>query len=68
MQAAALNLKLDLSNTESMEMIDELDGTIYTNDLLNQYLTALYKELAKRASVEEKGIRKTVFMEVKKRR
>ncbi len=61
---ATLSLKVDVTNTESLELLDELDGTIYTRDLLTQYLSCLYKELSKRASSDGKGIRKTVFIEV----
>ena len=64
MHAAALNLKVNPANTESLELLDEMDGTIYTLDLLTQYFTCLYTELSKRAGADGKGIRKTVFMEV----
>jgi len=61
---AALNLKMNPSNTESLELLDEIDNTIYTNDLLTQYFTNLYTELANRGGSNSKGILKTIFMEV----
>ena len=63
MPTTSLNLKLNLSNTESLELLDKLDNPIYSNCLLAEYFTGLYKELAKRGN-EKKGILKTIFLEV----
>ncbi len=64
MNTATLSLKVDLRDAESLELLDELDGSVYTRDLLTQYFACLYRELSKRAGAEGKGIRKTAFLEV----
>lgn len=61
---ATLNLKMNAGNTESLELLDELDSTIYTKELLAQYFSSLYTELATRGGSNSKGILKTIFMEV----
>ncbi len=61
---AALNLKVDLANTDSLELLDELDSTLYTHEILAQYFSCLYAELAKRGGSDSKVIGKTVFLEV----
>ena len=64
MHVDALNLKVDIANTESLELLDELDATLYPSDLLSQYFGCLYTELAKRGGADSKGIHKTVFLDV----
>jgi len=64
MHAATLNLKVDVANTDSLELLDELDSILYTNELLTQYFTSLFSELSKRGGGEVKGIHKTVFIDV----
>ena len=60
-----LNLKLDPGDIDSLELIDELDSVVYPQELLEEYFTGLYEELAARANPDLTGIRRSVFIEVR---
>lgn len=64
MQPFSLNLKVDVSDTDFIEVIDELDSVLYPQELLSQYFTDLYQELALRTTAKVAGLKKTIFLGV----
>ena len=66
MNAASLSIKLDPADAGSLELFDGLDSILYTQDILEEYFAGLYDELASRAGGEGGGIKKAVFIDVRK--
>jgi hypothetical protein len=64
MQSFALNLKVDVSNTEFVEVIDELDSVLYPQDLLSRYFSDLFKELSTKENSHCVGLKKAMFLQV----
>jgi hypothetical protein len=65
MNAASIAIKLDPTDTDSLELVDGLDNVQYPNDILEEYFAGLYDELAMRAGAEPVGVLKTVFLDVR---
>jgi hypothetical protein len=66
MNATSLSIKLDPADAGSLELFDGLDNVLYTQEILEEYFAGLYDELASRAGGEGGGIKKTVFIDVRK--
>jgi hypothetical protein len=48
-------------------VIDELDSVLYPQELLVQYFTDLFQELALRTTSKKPGLKKTIFLDVKRK-
>lgn len=64
MKPSGLNLKVDVSDTDFIEVIDELDSVLYPHELLAQYFSDLFNELALRTASKTVMLKKTIFLEV----
>lgn len=64
-QKPSLSLRLDLENTEKIEVVDDTDLTDkFKKTILSPYLSDLYEDLVSRTDNPKMGIPKTTFLEV----